>query len=336
MRSILLVGFLTLCACGDDAPTTQDALVDTVDRPDAPSTPSGCGRPTAFSPGQTVVRTMTHGGRERSFRVRLPAGYTGAPVPLVFVLHGGGGWGEQIETNQAAFNPIGEREGFALVYPDGIPRDAAASGPLALRTWNAGGCCLTAVEENVDDVGFLTAALDEVEAGACIDTDRVYFTGMSNGAMMSYRMACERADRIAAIAPVAGSLVVACSPSRPVAVMHVHGTDDARVLYDGGTGCGSSMVQSESVATVVARWAAWNGCTGSPSTTFSEGNGTCVSSGECTAGTVLCTVDGGSHSWPGGTADATTMGQCEGGEQSTTFMASEAIWRFFAANPRTP
>lgn len=278
---------------------------------------------------------MSFGGRTRTYRVRLPANYSGQPTPLVFALHGGFGSGEQIETNQAGLDPIADREGFALIYPDGIPRDETATGPIAqARTWNGGTCCGPATDQNVDDVGFLTAVLDEVEAAACIDQDRVFSTGMSNGAIMSYRLACERADRIAAIAPVAGSMLFpTCAPSRQVPLFHVHGTLDANVPYDGGTGCGVGMVVTSAIPDVVAAWATRNGCSGPPSTVFTEGNGTCVSSGGCAAETVLCSIDGGNHSWPGGEGN-NGAGACGTGTVSTTFHASEAIWSFFAAHPR--
>lgn len=264
--------------------------------------------------------------------MRLPAGYDGTPRPIVFVLHGGFGTAEQIETRQAGFDPIADREGAILVYPNGIAANESATNPLQrAQTWNGGTCCGPAVDQNVDDVGFLTAVLDRVEADACIDTARVFFTGMSNGAIMSYRMACERADRITAIAPVAGStLVDPCTPSRPVPVFAVHGTLDENVPYIGGTGCGAGMVVTRPIPDVVADWAGRNECTGAASTVFTEGDGTCVASGMCSAETILCSIEDGDHSWPGGESQVGVGCGTLGGRQSTTFHASEAIWAFFA------
>src|SRR4051812_34206015 len=130
MRSMALV--LILAACGDSASNPIDAAME----PDAPASP-GCIATSPYSPGQPVDRTLTVGGRSRTYRVRLPAGYTGGPTPLVFALHGGFGSGEQLETAQAGLDPIADREGFALVYPDGIARNETATGPLGqARTWN--------------------------------------------------------------------------------------------------------------------------------------------------------------------------------------------------------
>lgn len=271
------------------------------------------------------------GGLDRTYRARLPAGYDGSPRPLVIVLHGGFGSGQQIEMG-SGMNPIADREGFVVAYPDGF----VATTPIgAVSSWNGGECCGPAQTQGVDDVGFLTAVVDRLEADACIDTDRVYFTGMSNGGIMSYRMACERAERIAAFAPVAGTnSFPACAPARPVALFHVHGTADANVPYEGGTGCGAGMVQTAPIVDVVASWATTNGCTGASSVVFQEGDGTCVSSGTCAADTVLCSIANGNHSWPGG--GGINPGGCGQGIVSTTFHASEAIWTFFAGQRLEP
>jgi polyhydroxybutyrate depolymerase len=295
------------------------------------SSSAGCGVTSPLPIGQAVERTLTFGGRERTYRARLPSGYDGRAVPLVIVLHGGGGSGLQIETNQAGFDPIADREGFAVVYPDGVE----SSGPLGARTWNAGTCCGFAQSASVDDIGFVTTMLDQLEADACIDRSRVFATGMSNGAMLAYRIACERADRIAAIAPVAGSMMFApCAPNRRVAVFHVHGTEDNNVPYSGGTGCGAGMVQTAPIPDVVAQWATFNQCSSAPSTVFAQGDGTCVSSGTCAAETVLCSIANGNHTWPAGAGNDGSLSCGGSGAKSTTFLASEAIWQFFARNAR--
>lgn len=324
-----LIG-LMLVACGDDGTSAPpDVAVDATSG-EQPS--AGCGMTTGLPLGTTSVKSMMFGGRERTWRVRLPAGYDGTPRPIVFVLHGGFGTAEQIQTRQAAFDPIAEREGVIVVYPNGIAANESATNPLVrAQTWNGGACCGPAVTQNVDDVGFLTAVLDRVEAEACVDKARVFFTGMSNGGIMSYRMACERADRVTAIAPVAGSLQLApCTPSRKVPIFAVHGTLDENVPYNGGMGCGAGMVMTRAIPDIIAEWAGRNSCTGSPSTVFAEGDGTCVSSGECDVETVLCSIDMGDHSWPAGDSNADVGCGTMGGRQSTTFRASEAIWAFFA------
>lgn len=324
---------LLVAACGGtgvlpDASPTADASLD-AGRVVDPS--PGCGQPTTLPSGVTTRETMTFDGRERSWAVRLPAGYDGSPRPIVFVLHGGVGTSDQIAA-QSGFDAIADREQAIVVYPNGIAVNESATNPLVrAQTWNAGACCANAMEQNVDDVGFLTAVLDRMEAATCLDRSRVFFTGMSNGGMMSYRMGCERADRVTAIAPVAGSLQLpTCTPARPVALFAIHGSLDPSVRYDGGIGCGPGMVDTQPIPTIVADWATRNQCTGEPSTVFSQGDGTCVASGTCAAETVLCTIAGGNHSWPG--SATAPIGGCGdlGGRPSTTFFATEAIWAFFA------
>ncbi|MCB9611537.1 MAG: prolyl oligopeptidase family serine peptidase [Sandaracinus sp.] len=134
---------------------------------------------------------------------------------------------------------MAEREGFVVVYPDGTG---------TIPTWNAGGCCGSAVRDDVNDVGFVAAILDRLEGELCLDRDRVFATGMSNGGMMSHRLGCELSERFAAVAPVAGTLMFdACTPTRPVHVMHVHGSDDGHVPWEGGLGCGPAGVPFTSV-----------------------------------------------------------------------------------------
>ena len=154
---------------------------------------------------------------------------------------------------------------------------------------------------------------------------------------MSHRLACELSGRIAAIAPVAGTMgVSSCQPTRPVAVMTVHGTEDAHVPLDGGVGCGPSGADFTSVPGTMAGWRARNGCEDSEAPYFSQGDGQCTEAGGCGAQTVLCLVEGGGHSWPGGVPGPDVV-NCPGdGPQSTTFPASEIIWAFFEANPMRP
>lgn len=327
MRNALLC---LLVACGGESPPVEeDAAVDAA--VDAP----GCAA-TELPLGTTTVQSMMFGGRERTWRVRMPASYDNTPRPIMFVLHGGFGTGEQIQTRQAGFDPIADRENVIVVYPNGIAADETATNPLQrAQTWNGGACCGPAASQNVDDVGFLTAVLDRVEEQACVDTKRVYFTGMSNGGIMSYRMGCEAADRVTAIAPVAGTLQLdSCTPSRKVPLFAVHGTLDENVPYNGGTGCGAGAVMTRAIPDIVEDWGGTNACGGAPSTVFSEGDGTCVSQGTCEAETVLCSIEQGDHSWP--SSEAMPFAPCGtmGGRQSTTFGASEAIWAFFARNSR--
>lgn len=281
----------------------------------------------AYPPG-TTSDSIVVDGRTRTFRVHVPPGATG-PLPVVLVFHGGGGSGEQIELRSAELDPIADREGFVAVYPDGVG---------LLKTWNGGLCCGKAVEDDVDDVAFVSALLDTLEGSMCLDARRVFATGMSNGAIFSHRLACELSERIAAIAPVAGTIgVPTCAPRRAVPVLEIHGTRDGHVPWAGGAGCGPTDVSFTSVPDTVEGWRVRNGCAATTRVTFEQGDGRCATYDDCGASVVLCTIEGGGHSWPGGAPKGSGVIDCPAdGPQSTTFIASEAAWAFFVAHPMTP
>jgi polyhydroxybutyrate depolymerase len=196
---------------------------------------SGCGRlaerraaraPATLSPGDTT-RTLIHAGRERSYIVYVPPGYDPArATPVVLVFHGGGGHAENARM-MTGFDAVADAAGFIVVYPNGTGRL-----PDRLLTWNGGRCCGYALEQNVDDVGFVRALLADLGTVVNVDARRIYAAGMSNGAIMSYRLACELADVIAAIGPVAATQNLdACTPARPVPVLHIHGDADKHAPY---------------------------------------------------------------------------------------------------------
>ena len=156
-------------------------------------------RAATLAPGSHTL-VVQHGGRSRSYIVHLPAASrSGTALPLVLAFHGGGGEAAGLQ-RYAGLDAVADREGFIVVYPFG-------TGPLPRRllTWNAGECCGYAMNNNVDDVGFAIAVIDDLARRTSVDANRVYATGHSNGAMMVYRLAAERADRVAAIVPVAGA-----------------------------------------------------------------------------------------------------------------------------------
>lgn len=319
-------------------PETRDRIDEAFSDVDAPQAApevasSGCTSDALPYPtGESHARSLTHDGIERTSRVFIPASYApGQAMPVVFVLHGGFGSGEQIETNSAEFNPIAEREGFIVVYPDGV----ASDGLLKARTWNGGDCCGYAAEANIDDVGFLTTLLDELQSELCVDTARVYSTGMSNGAIMSYRLACEASDRIAAIAPVAAPQAFPpCDPTHPVPLLHIHGTDDPNAPFEGGEGCGFANFTFPPTMDGIDLWRDANACEGSPSPLTTIADGTCETMGSCESPVLRCLIEGGGHSWPGGHPPALNLRRCDGGSHSTTFPASEVIWRFFEGQSR--
>jgi polyhydroxybutyrate depolymerase len=293
----------------------------------------GCGQALAlYTPGSSVSDELVHDGLIRTFEVYVPPSYDPAhPMPVVLNFHGGFGSGAQQESFSKIVD-VATAEGFIAVSPDGVPDPT-----FGIRTWNGGGCCGYAVAAQSDDVGFVRALVDRLEANACIDRRRVYAQGMSNGAILSHRLACELADRIRAIGPVAGTnMTTSCSPTRPVPVRHVHGSADAFVPYDGGSGCGPGGVSYPSVSSTMGGWRLRGGCTDDTLTTLIQGDGTCTGFKKCAGGLDVerCVVANGGHNWPGGAPPALPgIGSCSFGQQSQTFLATRALWEFFAAHP---
>ncbi len=342
--SLIALGVSLGSACSSSAPNEQtdggpqptDARVAEVSSPDGEldaassdaATESGAscsGKGTPYPAGTTTEGSVMVSGRSRTFRVHVPPGYrVDRATAIVLAFHGGGGSGKQMEES-SLLDVQADREGFVAVYPDGTG---------VLGTWNGGLCCGRAVEENVDDTAFVRAILDHLEGALCADTHRIFATGMSNGGILSHRLACELSDRLAAIAPVAGTIGVAdCKPSRPIPVMHVHGTLDGHVPVGGGTGCGPSGASYVSVADTMEGWRNRNGCAAAKAAYDAMGDGTCLAYTGCAASTVLCTIEGGGHSWPGG-APKTAVSDCPSdGVQSRTFIANEVMWKFFLKNP---
>jgi polyhydroxybutyrate depolymerase len=302
--------------------------------PMPPLSSLGCGTAlAAYAPGMSTADTLVHDGLTRSFRVYLPPSYDASgstPTPVFLLLHGGFGSGAQIEASSRLLE-VADANGFIVVSPDGV------AGPGGVRTWNGGGCCGFAVSSGVDDVGFIGAVLDRLEGNLCVDRRRVYAAGMSNGAILSHRLACDLAGRIRAVGSVSGAMMAdPCTPARPVPVMEIHGEEDLNIPYTGGMGCGAAGVPFPSVSDTLAAWVARDGCHGLVSTLPPQGDGICELPGTCTAGTdvELCTIPNGGHQWPGGTPPLIGgLPGCDFGYQSQTFSASQVLWEFFRQHP---
>jgi poly(hydroxyalkanoate) depolymerase family esterase len=156
----------------------------------------------------TESKTLELAGRKRTYLIHPPKGYDAkTPLPLVLVLHGAVQGAANAES-MSGMSAKADKEDFLVAYPTGTSRFGLAP------TWNAGACCGYAMTNKVDDVGFLRALIDRLEHDYTVDPKRIFVTGISNGGMMSYRLACELADRIAAIAPVEGAQDIECRPSR--------------------------------------------------------------------------------------------------------------------------
>lgn len=299
---------------------------------------TGCGRRAraaevdGSSGAQSGRHTLTHEGARRSYVLRTPARAAGdtTRLPVVLMLHGGGGNAANAE-QMSGLTALGARERFIVVYPEGSSRFRTA-----LLTWNAGHCCGYAMERRVDDVGFISALLDTLIARHHADPSRIYATGMSNGAMMSHRLGIALAPRIAAIAPVVGALFGDETPPRtPVSAFIINGALDRSVPVDGGEPGGPFAGSWDGTHPLPAVqqgefWARANGC--EPGPDVRNESAITVRRYRCPAGRAveMRIVQDGGHSWPGGQA-----GTRRGDVPSTAMHASEAMWAFFKAHPRT-
>ncbi len=275
-------------------------------------------------PGRHVF-TLLHGGLQRAYTVVVPAAPpAAAPPPMVLAFHGGGG-NMQHMARDALYGLVEQAQasGWVVVFPNGYSR--LPGGQLA--TWNAGLCCGAARDRGVDDVGFVRAVVADVQRRVPVDARRLFATGMSNGGMMSYRLACEAADLFRAVAAVAGTDgSPSCQPVRPVSVLHIHARDDDRVLFNGGSGVSSAThADFVSVPDTLDRWARLNRCTGPTVPVLQRPGVRCeVRSGCATGAEVrLCVTETGGHAWPGGR-------KRRGGEGSPALDATAEIWAFFA------
>jgi len=261
-----------------------------------------------LAPGDHTL-TFQHSARERSAVVHIPprAGDKG-DRPVVLNFHGGGGHGAN-EQEYSLMDRLADRESFVAVYPNGTGRFSKR-----LLTWNAGTCCGYAALNNADDVGFVRALIAKLIETTPIDRRRVYATGLSNGGMMAHRLAAEAADAIAAVAPVAGGMVLPTIKSaRAVPVMHIHSIDDPRALYSGGLGPPFPMTNSRvfhpDIDQMILRWVNHSGCATEPAVaerrTDRNGRGHTATRyvyANCRDGVevVLWKLTGAGHVWPGG------------------------------------
>jgi polyhydroxybutyrate depolymerase len=287
-----------------------------------------CIRSNNAAPSNDAVHTLAFDGRHRTYILHLPASFdAGQALPLVFDFHGGGG-NSQSQLRTSGFDALADEKNFIVVYPDG-------SGLLGdkLLTWNGGTCCGYAVKQAIDDVGFVRALLADVASTYKVDPKRVYATGLSNGGIFSYRLACDAADIFAAIGPVSGTLNLSpCTPQEPVSVIDFHGTADEHLPYNGGVGDKSlAGVPFASVKDSIDFWVKFDQCAATPQTEkFSNVQHDVYSNCAGATSVELYTIIGGKHAWPGSSGPA-----WPGGDQPTqTISATKLMWDFFAAHPK--
>ena len=294
----------------------------------------GCIRPiadnrTISAPGDYSFTTM-HGGIEREYVMHVPPSYRNStPTPVVIFLHGGLGGDDRAEA--LGLNANSDKYGFILLAPAGT----SAFSSNELRTWNAGAwdnssCCGYAYKKNVDDVGFISQMIDETEARVNVDAKRVYATGFSNGGGLTYRLACELSNRIAAAAASSpAGLEGNCSPSRPISIMHIHGTADPCVPFNGGKSQCASGTNWPPAQQDVDFWLGQDRCGASGTVAYQNGNATCTSYA-CAQGTEVefCKVEGMGHAWPAG--NYYTPKSANSISRDISF---DQIWEFFQRNP---
>ena len=346
---IVVVGVLALGACsssGDGSSRESGAGSQTAaPAKDAPlavvpvAESSGCGATTAAAAGHTK-ETMSAAGEERWYYRDVPSAHDGTtPVPLVLDFHGYSE-GAEIHLEMSKLASLGESEGFVTLTPQG-------TGPVARWDTTLGS----------KDLGFVGELLDSVESDLCIDTNRVYSTGLSNGAFMTSAVACAYNDRIAAVAPVAGVRTIeGCEFARPVPIVAFHGTDDGYVSFTGGLGedaldlpapdgsgkslretltadqLKQSLSSKNSIPNIMAGWAKRNGC--------APGDGEASVAADVVEVTYDCTpdavtklyrVEGGGHTWPGSQFSQAIVSIV--GPTTMNINANEIMWKFFMDHP---
>jgi polyhydroxybutyrate depolymerase len=331
MRRAVVVLVMLLAACsssdGHDAAPARSTTTTTA-VPVASS--AGCDAP-EVAPGQTKV-TITSGGGERWFLQHVPAKQ--GPLPLVVDFHGYSE-GADIHSKLSDLGTYGDEQGFVTISPEGT------GSPVR---WDVG--------LRSADLTFARDLLDDAEQTLCLDTNRVFVTGLSNGAFMTSSVACALADRVAAVAPVAGIRdPEGCTPSRHVPILAIHGTADTFVTYDGGLGESAldlpapdgsgrtlrdvgagTQPKGPSIPEITAAWARRDGCGAEPTTAKVTADVDRLRY-PCPKGTEveLYRVTGGGHAWPGsplGPALEKVVGRT-----TTSISANAVIWQFFQRHP---
>jgi len=264
---------------------------------------------------QVINSTVSHDGIDRNYILFIPASYDAStPAPLVFSFHGYSS-NAALNMNYTGFTAIADTAGFILVHPDGTLDGSGTPH------WNVGGWT---VGSTVDDVGFTDQMITEISASYNVNANRIYSTGMSNGGYMSFLLACQLSDKIAAIASVTGSMTpqtyTACNPSHPTPVLQIHGTADGTVPYEG------SPTWTYGIEDVLSYWVSYNNCNTTPIITpipdVNTSDGSTVDyfvydGGDNGVTTEHFKVYGGDHDWPG------VWGNLD-------IHASIEVWKFFS------
>jgi polyhydroxybutyrate depolymerase len=295
--------------------------------------------PTASSstakPARALNWSMSVDGRTRTARLFVPRHLVSDSLPLVVVMHGGKGSAEKME-GYTGFKDVAAANGFAVVFPDGVDGN-----------WNDGRDTNNSPDkQNIDDVTFIGTLINDIASQGDIDRTRVFATGMSNGAMMSVRLACDATELFAGIAAVAGTgpadFAQRCKPSRAIPLLQIHGTADPLVPFNGGTveTLGQDGGEVTGVDTLAAFFVSLNGCGADPTVgvlpDVNARDRTTISTrvwSSCKANTVFWRVEGGGHTWPG---ERKSLPRFLVGPTNKDIDATTEIWKFFASLPSRP
>lgn len=256
----------------------------------------------------------------REYRLHLPSGYDDqVDYPLLFAFHGGFGFDWQFE-NETNFSHYADSLGFIVVYPQAFG---------STRSWNTGVCCGYAYNNNINDFLFVEKMIDTISNNYSIDSDKIYSTGFSSGAMFTYALGCKMPDVFAAIAPVSSSMIIdICSPwcsSTPV--LHLHAEPDSSAIYHGGYSSNPLVnFYYPPVDSVMQVWSMNNGCTGIVDTTFLANGTTIYTWNNCVSNTYneVWLADDGGHKWMG----TQGTGVLSGDSATQDFYATEVVWNF--------
>jgi polyhydroxybutyrate depolymerase len=267
-------------------------------------------------PAGRSSQTVVVGGVVRTYHLYRPA-HLRTPAPLVVMLHGGYGSGTQAE-NSYGWDEQADTGHFLVAYPDGLN-----------RAWNTGGgCCGRSAQDNVNDIGFLKAMVSAIEHEAKVDPSRVYATGISNGGIMDYTLACHTTI-FAAIGPDSATELGPCPAPTAISIIHIHGTADTHIPYNGGTGVGVAHINGPAIPALNATWRAIDRC--APPTSTTAGVVT-TSIAKCPNGHVveLITISGAGHQWPGSAPRPIIEKLLGTDPPSTALNATKTIWQFFS------
>ncbi|GIF26159.1 polyhydroxybutyrate depolymerase [Actinoplanes tereljensis] len=288
---------------------------------------TACSSPAKPKPDPTGAsdHTIRVGALDRTYRVFRPVIPAGRKAALVVVLHGAAGTGRQAAKSYE-WDDAATAGGFVAVFPDGVR-----------RTWNASpDCCGVAARDQVDDVAFIKALVAEVSRSIPIDPARVFATGISNGALLTFRLACET-TLFAAIAPVAGTMINPCVAPAPLSVLQIHGKDDQTIPYGGGPGRRSTSgdgrlpvkIDGPAVEALNATWRKVDDC---PKPAVTTTGAITTTLARCPDGRAveLIAVDGAGHQWPGSDGPGPIASRLL--RLDPPYMAlnaTDTIWRFF-------